>query len=69
MNRYDENHPPILSNHLPPDRVRPRTVGEETPPEVLYHYTDSAGLLGMINPGRAWLTNAAYMTRLWGGGV
>lgn len=44
------------------ESLRPKTVGKPTRlPEVLYHYTSSTGLLGMINSGRVWLTNVTYM--------
>jgi hypothetical protein len=29
------------------------------PPSMLYHYTDGAGLLGILKGGRIWLSNAA----------
>jgi hypothetical protein len=30
-------------------------------PPVLYHYTDAAGLLGMLNTRRLWATNSGFM--------
>jgi len=31
------------------------------PPECLYHYTTALGLLGMLEKGRLWATNARFM--------
>jgi len=44
------------------ESLRLKTVGKPTRlPEVLYHYTSSTGLLGMVRSGRVWLTNVDYM--------
>lgn len=31
------------------------------PPRILYHYTDAAGLLGMLKTRRLWATNSSFM--------
>jgi hypothetical protein len=34
---------------------------EKTPPDLLYHYTGQAGLLGIIGTGELWATKIQYM--------
>jgi hypothetical protein len=34
---------------------------EQTPPPVLYHYTDQAGLIGILATGELWATKIQYM--------
>ena len=31
------------------------------PPPALYHYTDAAGLLGIVTHGELWASNAAFL--------
>jgi hypothetical protein len=34
---------------------------DERPPEILYHYTSAEGLLGIVQSGEIWATNALYL--------
>jgi hypothetical protein len=34
---------------------------QDNPPDVLYHYTDRAGLLGILKTGELWATKIQYM--------
>ena len=36
-------------------------VLSEEPPDVLYHYTDQEGLLGIVSTGKMWATNIEYL--------
>lgn len=40
---------------------RNEALAQEQPPATLYHYTSPAGLLGIIESGTLWLTNAAFL--------
>ncbi len=42
--------PPAFSQHF-----------EKLPPQVLYHYTGQAGLLGIVNTAELWATKIQYM--------
>lgn len=54
-----------MSDHFDPlarkwfnDLYKPKKVDV---PETLYHYTDAAGLFGMLSGGAIWLTEARYL--------
>ena len=38
-----------------------RDLEQDAPPEILYHYTDQAGLLGILATGELWATKVQYM--------
>ena len=40
--------------------VRPKIFESDNPPDVLYHYTNSAGLIGIINEQRLWATHIRH---------
>jgi hypothetical protein len=37
------------------------TRRHESPPDLLHHYTDAAGLLGIVQDGEIWASNAAFL--------
>jgi hypothetical protein len=42
-------------------RELPAEVGVETPDGTVYHYTDAAGLQGMLRSGKVWATHFAHL--------
>src|SRR5688572_16454266 len=38
-----------------------RGADDEPPPAILYHYTDSGGLVGMAQSGNIWVTHLRHM--------
>jgi hypothetical protein len=50
MNHRDMFQPPAISKRI-----------FDTPPEILYHYTDQVGLLGILEKRAAWATHIRYL--------
>jgi hypothetical protein len=48
-----------LSEHL--DAVRLALEAPPAPPELLFHYTDAAGLLGIIQDSEIWATHVGFL--------
>lgn len=57
--------PVRTSIRLGPDDFQPFTIVKEVlsrePPEVLYHYTGTAGLVGIITSGEIWATHVSFL--------
>lgn len=50
LNRFEEESQKVLEAFLAP-------MSNKEPPEIIYHYTNDAGLRGILETGKLWLTD------------
>jgi hypothetical protein len=51
----------LLANKLAREEISRLIPGHSSVPEVLYHYTDTSGLLGIVTSGQLWMTDYEFL--------